>query len=70
MVLSKISNKVLPQVPHRIHVHTNFLQVLIKPPDANNDNQDVDEAKIGKDGDKVDIQLLIQLQIFDIDSIA
>ena len=40
---------------------TNFLQMLVEPPDANDDNQDVDEAEIGKHGNEVDVQLLIQL---------
>ena len=46
-----------------------MLQVFLKPEQAHDDNQDVDEAEVGEDGDEVDIKLLVGLEFVHINTV-
>lgn len=48
--------------------HTNFLQAFLKPAQPDNNHDDVDESEIPEDGNKININLLVGLQGFDINS--
>jgi hypothetical protein len=47
---------------------TDFLKVLAKPEEAHKNGKRVDEAQVGEDGDEVDVELLVRIQVFDIDT--
>lgn len=47
---------------------TNFLQAFLKPTQPDYDHDDVDESEIPEDGNKVNIDLLVGLQDFNINS--
>lgn len=49
---------------------TSRLEALLEPEQANGDNYDVDEAKVGDDGNKIDVQLLVGLEIFHVDTVG
>ena len=46
---------------------TSRLEALLKPAQANSNHDDVDESKVCDDGDDVDVQLLVEFQVFHID---
>lgn len=47
---------------------TELLEPLLKPEQANDDDDDVDEAKVGDGREEVDGELLVSFEGFDVDA--
>jgi hypothetical protein len=48
---------------------TETLKMSLEPEQAYDDNNDVDEAEVGKHRDKVEIELLVRLEVLYVDAV-
>lgn len=44
--------------------------MLSEPPQTDDDDDNVDEAKVRQDGRKIQVQLLVRLELFEIDAVG
>lgn len=65
----RVSKKYNSQVPvESLWFHTYFFQTLLKPVESHNNHQDIDEAQVCDDWNKVYEQLLVGFELIHIDS--